>query len=480
MSEIKSDSQRLRGAFKDLFHSIRIFFSRLIDLRRGLDKEGTINNIKHNNRMRGANVWLLMCSIMIASIGLDLNSPAIIIGAMLISPLMSPILGVGLAVAIYDKNTLSISLQHFGIAIGIAIFTSTVYFMITPFGDFSREISARTSPTLLDAMVAFFGGVAGIISGSRLDKTNAIPGVAIATALMPPLCVTGFGLAHLIKNGLVTKSFSNLTNLNNWEIMFNSFYLFFLNATLVAFATFLIVRLLKFPKKSYSAPEDTRMANTILFVFSLIIVIPSIFILRDVLQEINENRKIKTALAETFGEDQKYIDTWEKTERDSLKHLTVKVYGTFITTKLPIFKESLRQKLDYIIDLIPSTDIDPQKFNNILTTVSEYQHFRDSIRNDLLLQPLQEKAREIIRLERQVRYLTSDSLFKRQLEEEAIALFPEYLLDFDLFNSDSTATDPPLLVFHWRQRPNSNVEQRLVNLVKFKTKSDEVNISYKK
>jgi len=203
--------------FGDVMRNFGDFFYNLIDLRAGLDREGTIVNIKNNKKMAGANAWLLMCSIMIASLGLDLNSPAVIIGAMLISPLMSPILGIGLAVGINDNDALLLALKHFGIAIVIALVTSTLYFWLTPFGMETSEIRARTAPTLLDVLVAFFGGVAGIISGSRKDKSNAIPGVAIATALMPPLCVTGYGLAT-----------------GNWTFMLNSFYLFFLNATFVA------------------------------------------------------------------------------------------------------------------------------------------------------------------------------------------------------------------------------------------------------
>ena len=141
--------------------------------------------------MKGANAWLLMCSIFIASLGLDLDSPAVIIGAMLISPLMAPILGIGLSVGINDRNTLVISAQHLVIAIVIALLTSTIYFLLTGLlglgKGFTDEIAGRTSPNVLDAMVALIGGFAGIISSSRKDKSNAIPGVAIATALMPPL-----------------------------------------------------------------------------------------------------------------------------------------------------------------------------------------------------------------------------------------------------------------------------------------------------
>ena len=205
-------NRSIKEILEELWDSTKEWFRDLMDLNEGSDREGTIIAIKNNKRMRGSNAWLLMCSIMIASLGLDLNSPAVIIGAMLISPLMSPILGIGLGVGINDRDTLFISARHFLIAIAIALLTSTLYFLITPFGQITDEIRARTAPTVLDGLVAIFGGLAGIISTSRKDKSNAIPGVAIATALMPPLCVTGYGIANA-----------------QWDIMANSFYLFFLN-----------------------------------------------------------------------------------------------------------------------------------------------------------------------------------------------------------------------------------------------------------
>lgn len=163
------------------------FFSKILDLSEGLDRKGTVEKIRKNIETRGANVWLLISAIMIASIGLDLNSPAVIIGAMLISPLMSPILGIGLSIGINDRKTLGLSIRHFAIAIAVSLITSVIYFLITPFGNLGSEIAARTTPTALDVMVAFFGGIAGIIAVTRKDLINAVPGVAIATALLPPL-----------------------------------------------------------------------------------------------------------------------------------------------------------------------------------------------------------------------------------------------------------------------------------------------------
>lgn len=285
--EEEAPKKQIKKGANDLFSGIKDFFHDLIDLREGLDRYGTIRRIKENKRMRGANAWTLMCSIMIASLGLDLDSAAVIIGAMLISPLMAPILGIGLAVGINDKQALYIAARHFMIAMAIALFTSTLYFLLTPFGDFTPQIAARTKPTLLDAMVAFFGGLAGIISGTRKDISNAVPGVAIATALMPPLCVTGFGIAHMMQYGV------EANGLNYWSITTNSFYLFFLNSTIIAIATYLIIRLLRFPYKEYESEKERRRTRFLLVVVSSLLIAPSIYILNGVLEEVQEEKQVE-------------------------------------------------------------------------------------------------------------------------------------------------------------------------------------------
>lgn len=273
-------------AFNGLIYSFRDWFKDFFNLKEGMDREGTIISIKTNKRMRGANAWLLVCSIMIASLGLDLNSPAVIIGAMLISPLMSPILGIGMAVGINDRETLYISFRHFVIAMGIALVTSTVYFWISPLDQITDEIKGRTAPTILDVGVAIFGGLAGIISTTRKDKSNAIPGVAIATALMPPLCVTGFGIA----NGYTS-------------IAVNSFYLFFLNSFAIAGTTYLIIRLLNFPYKSYVDPDEFRRTRLRTIIFSLLLVIPSLFIFKNVWQKLRYDENVRDFVDTYFPRD---------------------------------------------------------------------------------------------------------------------------------------------------------------------------------
>ncbi len=306
-----------------LFKRIGDFLHDITDIREGQDEQGTRDSIQKNIQIKGSNIWLLMSAIMVASLGLNLNSPAVIIGAMLISPLMSPILGIGLSVSINDRTTLYQSIYHFAVAIGVSLATSTLYFLLTPLsGEATSEIIARTSPTILDVFVAFFGGIAGIVSGSRLEKSNAIPGVAIATALLPPLCVSGYGLAN-----------------GEWSIFLNSFYLFFLNSAFIAFATYIVVRfVLGFRPKKYVDASDQKRSTFMILGFVLLIVIPSIFILSRVIKEERVKYSAKEFVQTYFDSNDRNID-WEfkpilnnGEETDSLL-LKISVFGDTISTK---------------------------------------------------------------------------------------------------------------------------------------------------
>ena len=296
----------VRNSFGELVLAIRDWFWKMFDLQEGLDREGTIISIKNNKKMQGANAWMLGCSIMIASLGLDLNSPAVIIGAMLVSPLMSPILGIGLGVAINDKDTLFSALRHFGLAILIALFTSTLYFFITPFGQVTGEISSRTSPTFLDGMVAVFGGLAGIISTTRKDKSNAIPGVAIATALMPPLCVTGFGLAEMMElvfnhGEMSLEEYKQAIN-TVFGIIGGSFYLFFLNSFFIALTAYIIIRVMGFPLRSYVNEKEARRNRIITVLFSIVIILPSTWILYNIYTLQQDKQEVSNFINDYFPE----------------------------------------------------------------------------------------------------------------------------------------------------------------------------------
>ncbi|WP_116107881.1 DUF389 domain-containing protein [Lewinella sp. IMCC34191] len=256
------------------------WFREFLDVREGSDRESAVASITSGNLMRGSNAWMLVCSIMIASLGLNLNSGAVIIGAMLISPLMNPILGIGLGVGTNDRNMLINALKNFGVAVMIALITSFVYFLFTPLDIFTPEMRSRTEPTVLDGLIAVFGGLAGIISVTRLDKTNAIPGVAIATALMPPLCVSGYGLTVAIETG------------GDFTIFWRSFYLFFLNSFFIAATAYLIIRLLRFPFRKYMNRRETRRSQYVIATISFLMIIPGYFILADVLDRQRVDRSV--------------------------------------------------------------------------------------------------------------------------------------------------------------------------------------------
>lgn len=256
--ESENRTRKNRGR---LIRSI-IYLRDRFDLEEGKEDElETIDYISKNVEFKGANLWILIFAILVASIGLNVNSTAVIIGAMLISPLMGPIMGIGLAAGINDFELLKRSFRNLAVAIFISILTSTLYFYITPIHDAQSELLARTEPTVWDVLIALFGGLAGIIAGSRKEKSNAIPGVAIATALMPPLCTAGYGLAT-----------------GNLLYFFGAFYLFFINSVFISLSTYLIVRFMKYPKKHFLDPKKEKRVQTYITIFTLLTIIPSIYL----------------------------------------------------------------------------------------------------------------------------------------------------------------------------------------------------------
>ena len=364
-----TESQSLGGELKELWRKNLAFFKKLISLREGLDREGTIANIRNNKRMQGANAWLLMCSIMIASLGLDLDSQAIIIGAMLISPLMSPILGIGLGIGTNDRQMLLVSFRHFSIAFAIAVITSTFYFFFTPIGNVTDEILRRTEPTFLDVLVAFFGGIAGIISGSQKDKSSALPGVAIATALMPPLCVTGFGIATWLK---ISIGWADGTNFSAGPFIINSFYLFHLNAFFVAFATFIIVRHLRFPLRAYDNRKRKRRTQLIISMISLLLALPSFYLMGSVITKAQDERSKEQFIGRYFKDDAKYIDESLLVNVGDRKKLIIKVYGTnYLQENIAEYQAGLKEcgLEDTDLEIIPTTEIDLNSFRSLQAQV---------------------------------------------------------------------------------------------------------------
>lgn len=222
------------------------------------DREKTLESVKNNITYKGANLWTLACAIIIASIGLNVNSTAVVIGAMLISPLMGPIVGAGFALGVFDFTLLRKSLRNLLNATLVSLTVSTLYFYLSPFKDVQPELLSRTSPNIYDILIAFFGGIVGVIAVTRTEKGNPIPGVAIATALMPPLCTAGYGLATA-----------------QWGYFLGAFYLYCINCVFIGIATFFIIKYLKYPAKKQVNEKQQKQVKIIVSVLMMGMLIPS-------------------------------------------------------------------------------------------------------------------------------------------------------------------------------------------------------------
>jgi len=254
-----------------------IKFLRFFDLHRGEDKKETVlESVVNNISFRGANAWVLACAIVIASIGLNVNSTAVIIGAMLISPLMGPIVGAGFALGTFDFPLLKKSIKNLLIATGISLVVSFLYFMLSPFKEAQSELLARISPNIYDVLIAFFGGLVGVVAITRVDKGNPIPGVAIATALMPPLCTAGYGLA-----------------IGNLSYFAGALYLYVINCVFICLATFVIVKYLRYPKMHYVDKQREKRITQTITIITLVLILPSLYFAYTMLEQRKYSNKIE-------------------------------------------------------------------------------------------------------------------------------------------------------------------------------------------
>ena len=254
--------------YKEFKHKAQKFFREQLRVTDYIDVQAASENIRNNIPFRGPTVYILFAAIVIASVGLNVNSIPVIIGAMLVSPLMSPIIGFGMGLGTNDTKLLLRSLKNLGIMFAISLIASTLYFLVTPLEtDNPTELLARTNPSIYDVMIAFFGGVAGILELSRKEKGTVISGVAIATALMPPLCTVGYGIAKL-----------------NWHYAGGALYLFFINCVFIALATFLMVKFLHYP---LAEEQDKRSWRKIISysLLILVVLVPSVFSAYSIVRE---------------------------------------------------------------------------------------------------------------------------------------------------------------------------------------------------
>ncbi|MFV0559788.1 MAG: DUF389 domain-containing protein [Enterococcus sp.] len=276
--------------------------------------------INDDLRVKKSDSVILMCAILIASIGLNMNSIPIIIGSMLISPLMMPIISIGFGLAITDKKILLKAIRLLALELLVSLTVATLYFLISPITYASTEIIARTSPTIWDVVIAFAGGLAGIIGARKKESNNIVPGVAIATALMPPVCTIGYAISTL-----------------NWDYFMGASYLFIINCTFIILATFIGTQFMRYPYQKIKSPENKKM-NRLLLIIAILILIPSISSATLLVQESMTKTSINTMITNELAD----YTVLKQTYTSKNNSLDLVVSGKHLTTDE---KEELNKKL---------------------------------------------------------------------------------------------------------------------------------------
>ena len=265
---------------------IKKYLLEIFDISTDTDKEATILDIKNGIYVKGQTAWVLIFSILIASAGLNTSSTAVVIGAMLISPLMGPILGMGLSLGINDIDLLRKALINFAVMVVLSIITSFLFFSIPMFQHETPELIARTFPDVRDVIIALSGGLALIVALSRRNKSlNTIAGVAIATALMPPLCTAGYGLAT-----------------GKWDFFRGAIFLFSINTVFIASSTFIVVRFLKFPYEEYANSKRRKTISQVITVLAIAILVPSVYMFYNLYKKSDFTQKVTNLIEKVKAE----------------------------------------------------------------------------------------------------------------------------------------------------------------------------------
>jgi uncharacterized hydrophobic protein (TIGR00271 family) len=409
---------------------------RLFSLRPATDYEGTLAQVRADAELRGGAAWALVFAIVIASVGLDVNSTAVIIGAMLISPLMGPIVGLGFALATSDVPLLRLSLRNLVSATLLAVLASTLYFAVSPLDDARSELLARTRPTLYDVVIALFGGGAGAVAVTRKGaKGNAVPGVAIATALMPPLCTAGYGLAQ-----------------RNHAYVTGALELFLINALFIGLATYALVRLLAFPRVASPSPERTAWTRAVVTALVIGVVVPSAYAAWNVVRETRFRRAAQRFIAERVKARDRAVVDVDLRYAPPGSVLSATVFGPQLSA------EALRS----LESQLPAYGLDGARLElRQPGGVASVEQIVDSVRQDLLARASRHSEQAVLERELRLRELEADVARLRALDlpiaelaGEVRTLYPrlarlgvghEVAID-----SDGGSAATPVVVASWR------------------------------
>ncbi|MGK0252938.1 MAG: putative hydrophobic protein (TIGR00271 family) [Mariniflexile sp.] len=424
--EVERSKEGIKQGAKGLLASIKLFVVNLLDFRDDTDRDATVNSIKGDIPFRGATAWILVCSIFVASIGLNANSTAVVIGAMLISPLMGPILGIGLSVSINDIDTLKKSLINFVVMILLSVITAFMFFWLFPLSEESSELLARTQPDIRDVLIAFFGGLALIIARTKKGTiASVIFGVAIATALMPPLCTVGYGLSVAIE-----EDFSK-----GMRFALGALYLFTINTIFIALATFIVLKLLKFPMLKYANSAKRRLISRLITILAIIVMIPAIWTFVKVLNESRFQRDARNFINKELNalpHAEYIIKSSSYKYSDDDKKLSTIELNTFGLDEVPESTIALLEDRLKSYDALKNTDLvlNQNKIKNQDNMRYMVQiRYRDSI--DILSQ-----SQKIVFLESKLKSLSK----LEQLQIPFDALTKEVKINYDAVSKLSYST----------------------------------------
>ncbi|HAC21485.1 MAG TPA: TIGR00341 family protein [Porphyromonadaceae bacterium] len=414
-----------------VYFSIKEFLKRILDIHQEKDDErATIDSIYKGVEFRGANLWVLIFATFIASLGLNTNSTAVIIGAMLISPLMGPIMGFGLGLGINDIDLIKKSAKNYAIATLFSVLTSTIYFLLSPLSEAQSELLARTQPTIYDVLIALFGGLAGIVASSTKLKGNVIPGVAIATALMPPLCTAGFGLAT-----------------GNFFYFFGAFYLYFINTVFISLSTLIVVRLLRFSKISLIDKVKEKRVARYIGVIVFFTIVPSLFLSYNMIRTSFLNSQVSVYVAKELDFPGTQIISKKVLFNGNDKELKVVLVGD----KVPEMAIDVAQKKLKDYGLGNMTLVVQQGFSGPDTDINE---LKSMVLTDLYKsgeQTIQQKDQMIDSLQRSLESYRTVSELSFSLAPEMKVLFPSVqdvsINKSEIVNLNTQKADTLILVY---------------------------------
>ena len=418
-------SDDLKKNASGLFKSINILLKRVFSFQNEVDKNMVVNSIKSDISMRGTTAWILVCSILIASVGLNADSTPVVIGAMLISPLMGPILGLGYSISTNDLETFKSSVTNFLVMVVISVITAYIFFSIFPLREESSELLARTKPDIRDVLIAFFGGLALIIAKTKKENlSSAIFGVAIATALMPPLCTAGFGLA-----------------IQNIDYALGAMYLFSINSIYIIIATYSVLKFLRFPLVNYTNASNRKKINRFISFTSLLIMIPAIITFFSVMNESKFNSQGK----DFINNELKGLSNY-----DYLKSVVLYNYNQG-DSEIVINNYGQKTISDDFIDVLKNKKMDYSALKDVKLIINQGSNNSNTFIKELRLRDsieLANKSDEVNKLSLEIealKNLSKEKLIFEKISNEANLIYPD-LKEFEIYeklgtNFNSTSKD---------------------------------------